>query len=110
MKPDGTPNHFLLRIACVGAVDAKEMGCNGTIFLSFDMIADDDIFTAALHEAGWYASVCNLPPDIGNGRGQALCPLCSRCAAHLLPKEVLMEADRILEKAKEAAMAGGKEN
>ena len=59
-------NRFLLRLACegersewgwggagrpevpeggVGTVDAKEMACNGTIFLSFDMIADDDVFT-----------------------------------------------------------------
>ena len=98
-------NRFLLRLACegersewgwggagrpevpeggVGTVDAKEMACNGTIFLSFDMIADDDVFTAALHQVGWYASICNVPPDIGNGTGQVLCPLCPKCAAYLL--------------------------
>jgi hypothetical protein len=101
MKPDGTPNRFCLRIACVGAVDAKEVGCNGSIILSFDMISDDDTFTDALWEAGWYASVCDMPPDIGGGIGQLLCPLCPRCAAHLLPKEVFVQADKILKERKE---------
>ena len=112
-------NRFLLRLACegersewgwggagrpevpeggVGTVDAKEMACNGTIFLSFDMIADDDVFTAALHQVGWYASICNVPPDIGNGTGQVLCPLCPKCAAYLLGKENLKLADQALEK------------
>ena len=102
MKPDGSPNRFSLRLACVGAVDAKAMECNGSIILPFDLISDDDAFTDAMYEAGWYASICNMPPEINGGIGQVLCPLCPRCAAHLLSKETLMVADEILKKRKEA--------
>jgi len=109
MADDDEKLSFALRIACVGTVDAKPTNCKNSLVLSFDCVADTDALTDALGQAGWYASVCNLRPGImtsvtpGPNPGMAICPLCPTCAAYLLPKEMIMAADRIMAEKRESA-------